>query len=210
MEAAAGVQWDRIISAAAASTLGIVSLSLLVLAVLAVLLFRGSGERARLIVFGAMLGLAVLCMGVAILRERSDPAAVGNQQVIPAEPVLEAPAASNSPAPVASASPAPIVTSASAGVAGKDLTGSWRDTDGFTYQITVEGTRFAYTQLLDGTPVGTGEGTVSGRQLRYRYIDARTEDSGTCSGLVSMDGGTIDGNCSNGEDQWGFQIVRAG
>jgi hypothetical protein len=216
MEGAAQVPWDRIISAAAASTLGIVSLALLIVAVVAVLLFKGSGDRTRLIVFGAVVAMALVGLAVAVLRERGDAAATtGAGPVVaasagatPSEVALSPAEPSTAPADGPAAGGAQAATTTDAG--GGDLNGLWHSDDGFAYQVTVEGSRFGYIELFEGVPVGSGEGTIEGRRLRYNYINERTLDRGECNGLVSADRMAVDGTCGNGEDSWGFRIERGG
>jgi len=210
MDGAAQVPWDRIISAAAASTLGIVSLALLVVAIVAVMLFKESGDRTRLIVFGAVVAMALVGLAIAVLRERGDAAPVVAGS--PAEPASNRIAAGPQEAEpvedVASGGAAEAEVGANNG-AGADPTGRWEDDDGFVYDVTVSHGHFAYTQLLDGEAVGSGVGTIEGRQLRYHYTDERTLDRGECRGLLSVDGSVIDGTCGNGENEWGFKIQRS-
>jgi hypothetical protein len=210
MEGAAQVPWDRIISAAAASTLGIVSLALLIVAVVAVLLFRGSGDRTRLIVFGAVVAMALVGLAVAVLRERGDAAPVGvAPDLAPSATAAESPEPSaGASGDVAAGNASTTADPAATGTA--DLSGMWHSSDGFAYRVTIEGNRFAYTELFEGDQVGTGEGTIEGRRLRYRYINERTLDRGECNALLSADRTAIDGTCGNGEDEWGFRIERDG
>jgi hypothetical protein len=209
MEGAAQIPWDRIISAAAASTLGIISLALLVVAVVAVLLFRGSGDRTRLIVFGAVVAMALVGLALAVLRERGDavPVETATSEATPSATVAESPDPSGEPTADqrggdALANPATTSTA--------DLSGTWHSDDDFAYQVTVQGNRFAYIEMFEGQQVGSGEGTIEGRRLHYSYVNERTLDQGECNGLVSADRTAIDGTCGNGQDEWGFRIKRGG
>ena len=195
------VDFPAVISAAATSSLGVLSLIVLVISLLAYGFFRNAGETARLIVFAPLL-LAAVAFGVSVMRESGRAQNAAAKQVA-TEPASGASAA-HEPAVAAAESPSsPASAASSASVAG-----NWRDDEGFTYRLTTEGDHVRYRQFLDGRPVGSAEGTIAGHTLTYRYTDDRTRDQGTCKGLLSASGDAIDGHCSSGSNSWGFKIVR--
>ncbi len=200
-----GIAWDKIIGAAAQSTLGILSLGIILIGVLAYLFFGKSDDRVKLWVFAGIF-LAVVGLGVSILRESQDPAV---------HPVA-GPTASATPSETASPGPATTTSAAPTGEAPRpaaDVSGKWTDTDGFTYDFSVSGARVSYSQFktadASATPVGSGAGTIDGRKLQYGYVDNSTGDRGQCSGQVSSDGNAIEGRCSSGGSSWSFRIDRA-
>jgi len=114
MGEAAQVPWDKIIGAAAASPLGIVSLGLLVVAFVAVMLFRNAGERSRVIVFLVVVVLALIGLAVAIQREKASfPMQTQDEEdtsvITPADgsadDPVSAPAGEDSPSPAYTETP---------------------------------------------------------------------------------------------------------
>jgi hypothetical protein len=71
LTASAHVEADKVILAAAGSPLGIAALAMLVLGALAYGLFRGSGDRYKLVAFSLLLAGAGLLLA-AVLRENQD------------------------------------------------------------------------------------------------------------------------------------------
>ncbi|CAN7422200.1 hypothetical protein LJR225_002732 [Phenylobacterium sp. LjRoot225] len=193
--------FPKIIAAAAASTLGVLSLVILAVALLAYGFFKGSGDKVKVGVFAAML-VAAVGFGVSVLRQSQTASAASPP------PVAVASAGNTTAPPAATASIAPPATSTPAATSKHDISGTWRDDDGFTYAFKVAGDRFSYEQLQNGFHAGSGEGTIDGRHLSYAYVDDRTHDRGTCAGDLSTEGGRIDGSCGNGKNSWGFKIVR--
>jgi hypothetical protein len=201
-----GIAWDKIIGAAAQSTLGILSLGIILVGVLAYLFFGKSDDRVKLWVFGGVL-LAVIGLGISILRE---------SQIAGVHP-SDGPTAPASPdetaAPEQPATPTPT-PAADQSTAAPDVSGLWKDTDGFTYKFSVSGNKISYVQSKTAdaaaSPVGSGAGTISGRALQYGYVDNSTGDRGQCSGTLSPDGASIEGRCTSGGSSWSFRIDRAG
>ena len=65
------VNWGDVIRAASENPLGLVALVVLVLAVVAVLFFRGAGNAVKLSVFG-MLAVSFVGLAAVVLHERGD------------------------------------------------------------------------------------------------------------------------------------------
>lgn len=87
-----------------------------------------------------------------------------------------------------------------------NITGAWRDTDGFAYLIEQQDAAFRYGQFANGVAVGGGEGHIQGRLLNYRFSGAGGQ--GTCSAQVAADGGSIAGTCRMGAESWPFHVTR--
>jgi hypothetical protein len=197
--AAAQMPWDRIITAAAGSPLGVISLVTLVAGGVAVLLFRNAGERTRLIVFGALvLGLAGVV--IAVMRERSEAAPVP-----PGPAVVETGAPAGGPTDVpdpddtASALTEPErlspVDEEPAARAIVQIAGDWHDADGASYRIGQDGTAVTIQGFAMGQLVAQGEGQVAGRQLRYSFINALNGSQGNCAGQIAVGEQEISGRC---------------
>jgi hypothetical protein len=195
-----GIAWDKIIGAAAQSTLGILSLGIILVGVLAYLFFGKSDDRVKLWVFAAIL-IAVILLGVAILRESRSAEKPG-------------PEAGPSPTVAASASALPPLgpQQAAAGAAPAEtpasIAGTWRDDprDGFEFVVTTTGDRFTYTQTQSGVPAGRGEGTIAGRKLTYTF--EAPDDAGRCSAQVDTAGTTMTGFCQDAARRWSVRFVR--
>jgi hypothetical protein len=201
-----GIAWDKIIGAAAQSTLGILSLGIILVGVLAYPFFGKSDDRVKLWVFGGIL-LAVIGLGISILRE---------SQIAGGHPSTDPSPTTGPSEAAADATASPIVAASSApeqAATAPDVSGIWKDNDGFTYKFSVSGEHVSYVQSKTAdaaaSPVGSGAGTISGRTLQYGYVDNSTGDRGQCSGQVAPDGYAIEGRCTSGGSSWSFRIDRA-
>lgn len=88
-----------------------------------------------------------------------------------------------------------------------ELTGLWRDTDGYAYRVAQQGDRFAYIQYQNNVAVGAGGGTLAGHTLDYRF--SGPAGSGLCRAMVAPAGDSIAGQCSAGGTPWNFEVTRA-
>ncbi|WP_374942755.1 hypothetical protein [Sphingomonas sp.] len=183
----------KVITAAASSSLGVLSLIILAVSFVGYNFFKRSGDGVKIGVFAVML-LAAIGFGVSVAREgrsqSADAATAAEPRGTPGSAVATPPAA-------------PRETAAKAGVSG-----AWHDDDGYRYHLKVAGTQLSYVQSKDGEKTGSGEGTVVGRRLDYAYVNDLTVDRGTCTGLLSQDGARIDGSCGSSGRRWGFAIMR--
>ncbi|ATY31761.1 hypothetical protein [Sphingomonas psychrotolerans] len=190
----------KIIEAAATSNLGVLSLLVLVLAFLAWRFFQKSGDKVKLVAFGLMF-LGAFGFGASVMMAGPTGAA--------AEAVAK-PNASPAPdptPPVPEANLAPAATSPSPQGIG-DISGAWRDSDGYRYAVQQNAAAFSYISTLDGQRTSSGEGTITGNRLNYKYRNEATADSGTCTGRLAADAKAIDGKCGNGMAEWGFHLER--
>jgi hypothetical protein len=193
--------FPKIIAAAATSTLGVLSLVILTIAVLAYFFFHGSGDRVKLGVFAAMF-VAAVGFGLATLRQTGTTAP-------PAKPAPPPATAQAAPPPTGQIEAASTEAAPAKTAAVQDITGTWRDEDGgFTYRVVADGSHFRYEALSQGVHAGSGEGVMDGRLLQYAYVDDRTGDRGSCTATLSTDGAAIDGRCGDGAKTWGFRATR--
>lgn len=184
----------KVIQAAASSNLGVLSLLVLVLAFLAWRFFQRSDDRVKLVAFG-MIFLGAIGFGTSIFVATGSPKA----QTVP------------TPAPSASATPSDAPTPVATGrVATPDIAGDWHGDDGWRFRFTQQVTQIRYESLHKGKPAGTGEGTIEGRALRYRFVDTESGDRGRCEGTLSEDGRTVKGTCQSdgGGTPWDLWIQR--
>jgi len=176
----ASIDFPRLIAAAAASTLGVLSLVVLAIALIAWSFFRRSDDRTKLLVFGGIL-VSGIGFGTATLIESGHTSA----QPTPSQ------ATPSQPSPPAA-----------------DITGGWQDTDGFTYHFTRDGAAIAYIQYHANQRVGAGEGTIEGNALTYSFQDEKGGSSGNCTATVAPNGRAISGTCTRGGTNWPFTIIR--
>lgn len=163
-----------------------------------------------LITVGGVLGAAVINKWDALFGAPAQPAAVA--AVSPANitppPRVRGPTAicadgtriaTNDPAVTACVARTPSAT---------DLSGEWRDTDGYVFRFTQQGRSFRYAAFKDGAARGTGAGTIDGTRLRYGWRKW-TGETGSCDGVLNPDG-TINARChdNGGGDDWGIYLVR--
>lgn len=193
------VDYPGVIEAAAQSTLGVLSLVVLVLALLAWGFFRGSGESVKLVVFGAIL-LAGIGFGIAVLQaDRGAPIGEGS------EAAMAESAASSDPGPTVEPAPARALSPPDRGL---QSTGNWTDALGYTYEIDLDGNGFEFRQLSGGRQVGGGTGSIEGRRVLYRFANTLLGVQGLCEGTVAPDGMAIDSVCSDGATTWNYRIWR--
>jgi hypothetical protein len=193
------VNWAAIISAAAGSRLGVLSLIVLAVALIGWSFFNRSDDRVKLWVFGAIL-VASVGFGAATIRE-SQASTDAPHPAGGTGAVVDNIAATAAPANMPPGSAPPPAES---------IAGLWRDDDGFTYHFHRSGNRIRYTQVQvsDGAEVGSGAGTISGRTLQYHYVDGAGA-GGRCVATLAPRGDTISGTCTSGVHSWPFAIVRA-
>lgn len=205
------VDFAKIISAAAGSTLGVLSLIIVAVGVLAFYFFKGSGDRVKLAVWLTML-LAAVMFAAAVVNQRP-PQRDDGPKPGPAPTPDAAPSVAPTalPTPAQTATPMPTPTAAPTREADdrvSDLSGQWHDNDGYLYDIQVNGAVLAYQQRLNGQYAGYGRGTISGRSLEYRYVSAQA-GQGECRGIVAGDGQSISGTCNaDGGGSWAFMVER--
>jgi hypothetical protein len=190
----------KVIQAAATSNLGVLSLLVLVLAFLAWRFFQGSGDKVKLAAFGLMF-LGAFGFGAAMMMTGPTPAPAKEAVKPSASPAAGSPA----PAPEPETARA-TVTPGPNGVG--DISGAWRDSDGYRYTVQQSGGVFSYISTLAGERTSSGEGTITGNRLNYKYRNEATADSGTCTGRLAADGRALDGKCGNGLAEWGFHLER--
>lgn len=183
----------KVIQAAASSNLGVLSLIVLVLAFLAWRFFQRSDDRVKLVAFG-MIFLGAIGFGTSIF------VATGSPKV----------QASPTPSPYPSATPSGESTATAGPIVAANVAGTWHDDDGWRFRFTQQARRIRYEALHNGKPAGTGEGTLQGRALHYRFDDTETGDRGSCEATLSEDGRTIEGSCRSdgGGAPWNLWIQR--
>lgn len=183
----------KVIQAAASSNLGVLSLLVLVLAFLAWRFFRRSDDRVKFAAFG-MLFLGAIGFGTSIFVATGSPQA----------------RATPTPASSPSASPAAAPSAAASPIQTADISGEWHGDDGWRFRFTQQASRIRYDALHNGKPAGTGEGTLQGHALRYRFDDTESGDRGSCEAVLSEDGRTIEGKCRSdgGGTPWDLWIQR--
>ena len=90
--------------------------------------------------------------------------------------------------------------------ASADISGGWRDAEGYVYSVSQQGEAYAYQQYQNGVLVSGGQGQISGRTLRHGFTSIY--GAGECVGQVSADGAAIEGMCGDGSSSWPFRITR--
>ena len=90
-----------------------------------------------------------------------------------------------------------------------DATGSYHDTEGYTYEISQQGNAMAFRQFMNGALVGQGQGLIEGRAMRYGFIGSNG-DSGQCVAQLSESGREISGRCQSAGNgvSWPFVVSR--
>lgn len=88
-----------------------------------------------------------------------------------------------------------------------DISGSWRDAEGYSYAVEQNGDRYAYRVFLNGAQLSAGEGQLAATGAMMHRYDGAT-GVGECIGQVASDGGSIAGVCGDGVNSWPFQIMR--
>ncbi|MEO6093308.1 MAG: hypothetical protein ABIT04_01705 [Novosphingobium sp.] len=202
------VDFPGVIQAAAGSPLGVLSLIILAVALIAWAFFKGSDDRVKLGVFAAIL-LAAIVFGFATMRE-GNSAEADLAKPLPSETASPPQPATEAPAPVALAAAASSKAVAP-DPAPADISGAWRDGDepGITYRVTVADGRLSYVQFLGSQPLGSGAGTIDGRQLDYGYVVYGNGDTGRCKSELSPDGTTMAGICTSISGQsWRTRTIR--
>ena len=215
------VDFGEIISAAAVSTLGVLSLIIVALGVIAFFFFKGSPEKIKLSVWWTMV-LAGGLFAAAVVKQsepndRQDPTPEPTQTPVPVD--TPTPVATNIPSPAPTPSivptatptpdvkPSPLASASPAAAGSSDLSGQWRDNDGYNYVIAVYGSAVGIQQWLNGMAAGYGQGTISGRNLRYGFVTA-DGNQGNCAAVAAADGRSISGSCTSGGASWPFSVER--
>lgn len=211
------VDFGKIISAAAVSTLGVLSLIIVALGVIAFFFFKGSPEKVKLSVWWTMV-LAGGLFAAAVVKQTEPerprpvpdptdtPKPIDTPKPTPTETPDPAPSAtpSASPSPV---KPTPLVTRSPSEPDSDDLSGQWHDAGGYTYLITHSGSAITIQQWLNGMAIGYGQGMLNGRDLRYNFV-AADGNQGGCNGTVAEDGKRITGMCTSGRGTLPFTVER--
>lgn len=104
------------------------------------------------------------------------------------------------------------VTPAQTANAPIDISGTWRDDDGYSYDIRQTGDRYHLTQFLNGAEVGTGDGHVDGSSLTHDFtaINPLTggQMQGVCNVQLSADARRMGGLCRSGTTSWPVAAYR--
>ncbi len=208
------IDFAKIISAAAVSTLGVLALIVVALGVIAYFFFKGSPEKVKLSVWLTMVLAGGMFAAAFINQAGRDNRGPDPKPVETAEPVIPpgpGPTASDTPDPepsdTPSARPSATVTPPVRDADTADLSGRWHDNDGFFYDVTAYGNVFAYVQYLNGVKVGSGQGSVNGRTLHYGFLSTQA-GAGQCDAIVATDDQSISGSCTSGGPRWQFFIER--
>ena len=214
------VDFGRIISAAAVSTLGVLSLIIVALGVIAFFFFKGSPEKIKLSVWWTMvLGGGLFAAAVVRQSESKEPGPVPAPTQTPAPIDTTRPGPIETPSPEPSAVPSsgpttapvikpePVLAAPVSETARSDISGRWRDDDGYNYLLAASGNTMTFQQWLNGMAAGYGQGTINGRNLRYGFVTADGRQGG-CTATVAESGRQIDGACTSGGATWPFTIKR--
>jgi hypothetical protein len=214
------VDFGKIISAAAVSTLGVLSLIIVALGVIAFFFFKGSPEKVKLSVWWTMVLAGGLFAGAVVSQsgpkgpEQPEPRPTPTRTAEPIDPPRPRPtetpepelSPTPTPKPTFAVPPSPTPTPASE-QGSPDLSGRWHDDDGYTYLITVSGNTIAMQQWMNGTAAGYGQGAISGRNLRYGFVTA-DGNQGTCTATAAPNNRRITGMCASGAATWPFTVER--
>jgi hypothetical protein len=112
------------------------------------------------------------------------------------------------------AAPGGATTPAAAAAAATpiDISGTWRDDDGYSYVIEQRGDRYHFTQYKSGAEVGTGDGHVDGKSLTHNFTatDPNTGApmQGVCNAQLSGDARQMGGLCRSGTNSWPVSASR--
>lgn len=208
------MDFGKIISAAAVSTLGVLSLIVVAVGLLAFHFFKGSPEKIKLTVWLTALVAGVMFAAAFIAQaDNVKPGPAPTDTPRPTDTPIPEPSATAVPTPTATAtqaiiaSPTPDPTTPAPPPVADNLTGQWHDDDGYQYNITHQGNAFAVQQWLNGMASGYGQGMISGRNLRYGFV---TPDGtqGQCSATVAPNFRRITGMCTNGMVTAPFTVER--
>ena len=74
--------------------------------------------------------------------------------------------------------------------------GIWYDANGASYQVRQQGGQIALQEYMNGILVGSGSGTIQGRDMRFGYASANG-DQGQCTTRMSEQGDEISGRCQS-------------
>lgn len=192
------LDFPKVIAAAAVSPLGVLSLLVLVIAMIALSFFRRSGDSIKLVVFGGLLlsavgfGAATMMAGQSAANDAPKPDhSTATETALAAQPLL---------------SPSPDV---GASANAPSMTGLWSSGDGFTFRFTQSGRSIAYDTIENGARTGSGKGRIEGRHVSWHYTVDASGQSGDCSGTLSGDGRKVTGQCASGDDKpWDLSISK--
>ncbi|NOW47234.1 hypothetical protein FHW96_003412 [Novosphingobium sp. SG751A] len=195
------LDFPKVIAAAAVSPLGVLSLLVLVIAMIALSFFRRSGDSVKLVVFGGLLlsavgfGTATMMAGQSSASDAPKPDHTSAPETPPtAQPLLP---------------PSPALSSALSSGTAASMTGLWSSGDGFTFRFTQTGQSIAYDTIENGAKTGSGKGRIEGRHVTWHYIVDADGQSGDCSGTLSSDARMVTGQCASGSDKpWELNIRR--
>lgn len=187
------LDFPKVIAAAAVSPLGVLSLLVLVIAMIALSFFRRSGDSVKLVVFGGLL-LSAVGFGAATMMAGQSAA-------------RDTPKPDNSTAPETAPTPASLL--ASSPNAGASMTGLWSSGDGFSFRFTQTGQSIAYDTIENGAKTGSGKGRIEGQHVSWHYTVDASGQSGDCTGTLSSDARAVIGQCASGGDKpWDLSIRR--
>jgi hypothetical protein len=127
---------------------------------------------------------------------------------VPSGPTAPAQVADHSASAVQPASdhapPETIVTGASA----VEVGGTWGDGEGHTYIFEQNGSSYSFRQFKNGAVVGSGHGTLDGRNFRHDFTSVYGD--GSCHGQVSLDGQNSSGTCQiDGGQPYDMAVYRS-
>jgi len=93
-----------------------------------------------------------------------------------------------------------------------NISGTWKDPDGYNYVIEQNGDRYHFKQYKAGAEVGAGDGHVDGRSLTHNFtaIDPATGApfQGVCNAQLSEDARQMGGMCRSGTNSWPVAASR--
>ncbi|WJS98607.1 hypothetical protein [Novosphingobium humi] len=180
------LDFPKVIAAAAVSPLGVLSLLVLVIAMIALSFFRRSGDSIKLVVFGGLL-LSAVGFGAATMM-------AGQSSAANAPKPDHTPAPENAPTaqPLLPSSPAPSPGAAAS------MTGLWSSGDGFSFRFAQTGQTLTYDTIENGARTGSGKGRIEGRHVAWHYVVDADGQSGDCLGTLSGDGRMVTGQCASG------------
>ena len=209
------VDFPGIIAAAAVSTLGVLSLIVLGVGLLAWAFFKGSGEGVKIGVFASIL-IAAVGFGAATIRESrayggGEAPATGEMATggTPTEPVsLPAEPVSQPPAPAPSSPTRDVTSKLDTTSPSADPLSFWEDSFGFTHAVTTSGSRTQGMIYKGNVRAGFTHGTISGSNVQFHFVNFVTNSEGDCSALVTPDGTRMDGTCSSQTGPFPFHSER--
>lgn len=194
------LDFPKVIAAAAVSPLGVLSLLVLLMAMIALSFFRRSGDSVKLAVFGGML-LSVVGFGAATMM-----AGQSSASRVPPETPSETASAGLA---VASPSAQPLANIQQSAAPSASMSGLWSSGDDFSFRFIQTGQSLAYDTIEKGAKTGSGQGRIEGNHVAWHYVVNASGESGDCSGTLSPNGRAVTGQCASGDSKpWDLAIRK--